>query len=1260
MPLRFSVLPLTFRRSRFVLILALVLLTPTMSVVEAQNDDDLPTSVWIGGISEDWFDADNWDPAIIPGGLVDFPANDVVINGSQGGVATVRFSENVDAVIRNLSLGLGDRLLLGNEISQRSGLSITGSFSPDVQDVLLNQGTISLETNSDVSSLSNSSLLELSGDIDLTGGGTIQLTNSGLVFHRSFFDDPVVNNVDNQILGSGEIDLTNVDSFTNSADGLIAANQIGSQLRITRNRNSSSSVDFTNEGTLRAVNGGRLTFDIDVANAGTIEALEGSTVVLEDGASVTGGFLNTSGSGTIEISPESVSRIVTSERAEVAFRDVTIDATVNVQQSVSLNLQGVIENRQSITTQEEPNFFDPVNAITTTGNVTLTGNGTIGLAGVEINGNFEAGTLTNVDNTIQGAGVISGDFVNEAGGLVVANRFSEELSTRVFNGQSTINRGTFQAENGGVLNLRGGFGDGFVNEGVVQALDDSRVNVSNLSGGILRSVGSGDVVILGRIADLNLDGTITALGDQIVAEGGIVNGGILNVGGQIGGDSILAIRGDVRLSGGGTVVLNSVRAGESGISDTSELFNQPAGSSVLTNVDNTIRGSGFIGAERLQVINETDGTIEAAGSLRLSSSTTEPFVNRGELRAGVGSTLFLGGSEFFSLTSNQINNEGGLIEAVEGGQVDLTSSAITGGTIGTVGDGLLTVRGDRFRQEDVARISDAVLGGNVQFGAVDIENQFVDFGGQLLLERVSIAEQELNFTSVDDGFSSVGSISFVGDTSLAGGTVRLAGDNIVISDSVAEVGDFSNVNNTIEGFGIIDYRRQDFVNESGSLIDANVDQRRLNFSTGTVDNQVINRGVLRASNGGELVISGVESDFGSQTLTGVLDNAGGRIEALAGSTISVRGLGIVDGGEIVGDENSRLVLGSDRFFARNQSEQGSLRDLTLDLAVEIAEQANFGFEGQIVNRQSIDVSESSNLIVDGDTTFSGGGTIQLNGSSSFDGSINTNSTQSITLTNTDNIIQGFGAIGSFDSPSNINIVNEAGGVIQANVENETLEIGGDIFSPFAFPTLVNRGLLLASNGGTLVISSELVNDGIIEAEEASTVAGFINNGVDGTLRGDGTIGGIFTVVNNEGTIAPGVSSAGNLTLDGNVVLTETSVLEIDLFGAEDGDFDVLEVGGALDLGGLLSVDLADFTPTLEDEFRVITALDFAGSFDAFSLGEFQRTTDGQFEFLVSLDESGAAPSLLLSNFQTVAVPEPNSAVLVGLVFMVGLSRRRRS
>ena len=125
--------------------------------------------------------------------------------------------------------------------------------------------------------------------------------------------------------------------------------------------------------------------------------------------------------------------------------------------------------------------------LTLDSNTTLQGGGTLTLNVASGNGStfIQQGasgvTLTNVDNTIQGAGVIGNgglSFVNQASGTVNANSAGQALT---FNGGAITNAGLFEATSGGSLQIAG-------------------ITVSN-GGGIL-TAGSGSYVQLSGSTDI--------------------------------------------------------------------------------------------------------------------------------------------------------------------------------------------------------------------------------------------------------------------------------------------------------------------------------------------------------------------------------------------------------------------------------------------------------------------------------------------------------------------------------------------------------------------------------------------------------------------------------------------------------------------------------------------------------------------------------------------------------------------------------------
>jgi hypothetical protein len=104
-------------------------------------------------------------------------------------------------------------------------------------------------------------------------------------------------------------------------------------------------------------------------------------------------------------------------------------------------------------------------------------------------------SLTNADNTIQGAGLIGDSgalsLVNSTGGTVLANASGQTLN--IGQGGGTItNNGTFAANNGGTLTLA----TPFTNTGTVHAINGT----INASGGFTGTTGTAQIDAAGTLS----------------------------------------------------------------------------------------------------------------------------------------------------------------------------------------------------------------------------------------------------------------------------------------------------------------------------------------------------------------------------------------------------------------------------------------------------------------------------------------------------------------------------------------------------------------------------------------------------------------------------------------------------------------------------------------------------------------------------------------------------------------------------------------
>ena len=104
-----------------------------------------------------------------------------------------------------------------------------------------------------------------------------------------------------------------------------------------------------------------------------------------------------------------------------------------------------------------------------------------------------------------------------------------------------------------------------------------------------------------------------------------------------------------------------------------------------------------------------------------------------------------------------------------------------------------------------------------------------------------------------------------------------------------------------------------------------------------------------------------------------------------------------------------------------------------------------------------------------------------------------------------------------------------------------------------------------------------------------------------------------------------------------MTLAETSVLEIEVFGSQPGQFDVLNVSGNLELGGSVEIDFGDFVPQADDEIEFLVVDNMTGEFDNITVGGSGVSNGGSVSF--DLVQSGG--SLMLTNFAPILLGDVN-------------------
>ncbi len=512
-----------------------------------------------------------------------------------------------------------------------------------------------------------------------------------------------------------------------------------------------ASTDLGQKALLRLMSGRR--FGVHALGAQPLARPMTTTITNDDWQGGAGNW-NTAASWSTGTVPNSTNNAVLSTSTPAAVVQLNVNAIINnlticatcvlnFNNNQSLTIDGTsISNAGTLALNSTGNFTE---LIVGSSNVTLSGGGTLTMsnnanANNYIFGSAGANTLTNTNNTIQGSGNIGNNsmaLVNQ--GTIDANQ-STALYVQTSNGLT--NSGTLEATNGGTLILEPGNG-GATNTGTIQTTAstlefyggtwaNSQTIQNNagtlqfeggtvINGGAVNQTGAatmqlGNATINAPVTNSS-SGTITILNNNSASIGGTLTN---PAGGQvtIGNSAYLTMTG-ATLSNGGSIALNAptgyftelvigssnVTLGGGGTVMMSNDANitGAASADTLTNVDNTIQGSGFIGDNKMALVNQ--GTINA-NQPTLTVETSNGLTNSGTLEATNGGTLVLqaGGTansntgtiqttastlEFYGGTwanSQTIQNNAGTLE-FEGGTV------INGGAVAQTGTATMQLNG---------------------------------------------------------------------------------------------------------------------------------------------------------------------------------------------------------------------------------------------------------------------------------------------------------------------------------------------------------------------------------------------------------------------------------------------------------------------------------------------------------------------------------------------------------------------------------------
>ena len=930
---------------------------------------------------------------------------------------------------------------------------------------------------------------------------------------------------------------------------------------------------------------------------------------------------------------------------------------------------------------------------------TVTFGGTITDAGTPTNGVSLSLTLNGPGNvTLSGSNSYNGLTTLDAGNLTVANNYALGNST---------------AANGG-LTIANSAGTSSVNftslTPTIASLNSSTSVASNVILGNTAGSGSATTLNVGGAGGIStFTGTISDLtGTKATAIGNlnVFGGGLLIL------TAANTFTGVTTITGSNASFASELELQNAGALENSTLNYNNQGGTINFSTLGAVTLAGLTGSQNLALTNQSGTALALTiGNLNVGTTFT------GNL-GGLGS-LTKEGSGTFQVGSGAV---GGASYAgsttVSGGTLILGGTTSLGGTI-TVNQGTLTVQDNATIVSTSGLIMDNLtgnpapanltlsatgsltvasftFGNNTRAnGTVTIQNSasMTVNGAYDVLDNLNgTTNAEATTTSLNGGTLAVQNFTYVNSGASANSlaTINLNGGTLeaLASDPTASqfIPAFAKFALNVDGGGAI-------VNTDGHT---DTIAQPLVHAAGTPD------GGLTVE---DTVGTGILTLLAGETYTGATTiNSGGTLQLGNGSTgedgTITTSSGITDNGTLIynrfGPLSSSLVIsgsgnvqvsgpGSQTLLAVNSftgsttiNAGGTLQlgngtagnDGTITTSSGITDNGTLIYDRSGALASGVVISGSGNVVVEGSgsqtltatntytgaTSINAGGTLQLgDGTAGNDGTIEDSSG----ITDGGNLI--YDRSGSLTSGL---AITGAGNVEMTGTGTENLSAS----SNFTGATTVNQGRLIVSGSltGTTAVSvasgAHLEVDGLVNNSTNIAVTGFLN--------GTGSVGP-FTVASN-GTLGPGRSTlsssdAGTLTVNGNVVLTDTSSLFSVRLGA-GGSSDQL----ALDPGDLVSLNNATLKLTLDPDFAqqvvgFIYVLINGGTASTGDIsGEFEQGTQitdaigDQYNILYNVNASGVAGAGDDVDLQLTAIPEPGTwAMILSGMGVLGLWRRSR-
>jgi outer membrane autotransporter protein len=453
------------------------------------------------------------------------------------------------------------------------------------------------------------------------------------------------------------------------------------------------------------------------------------------------------------------------------------------------------------------------------------------------------------------------------------------------------------------------------------------------------------------------------------------------------------------------------------------------------------------------------------------------------------------------------------------------------------------------------------------------------------------------------GFSIVGNVvAGSSDTLALGGSTNAPFDVSQIGPS-AQYQDFGNYMKTGSSTWTL-------INTTSAVTPWTIQQGILSISS---DANLGNAGGAVTLDGGTLQAT---ATFSSNRLMNITSN-NGNIDVTGTNTLTLGGV-ISGSGALTKTDTGTLVLTGNNSYAGTTTIAAGILQVgvggtsgtlgtgaTVDngtLAFDRSDTYTFG--GVISGTGSVQQIGPGTTVLTGNSTYTGGttitaGTLQLgNGgaSGSIVGNVTDNGTLALDRSDTvtySGVISGTGAVQQV-GPGTMVLTGNSTYTGGTTISAGTLQLGNGAASGSIVGNVTDNGTLAFNRSDAVTFGAVISGTGSVQQNgSGTTTLSGINSYTGGTIVNAGTLTvnsaqalGLGDVVVNGGTLN---ADPRPINVHGNYTQNASGTLELQVAGANSGQYDFLSVGGNAAVGGTLQLISLGFQPTAGNQLTLVTS-----------------------------------------------------------------------